>query len=101
MLRVLSHVAVLIPVRARASIHQFDKANLSFSETAGDQTLPAEPVVLAALHPVEGKRLITLFGEIEDFLRLGLHMKRRLKSPDPRREVAVVPAHSQMLPIEC
>src|SRR5688500_6599019 len=74
---VLGHVAVLIPIVAGTAIDQLDETNAPLGQAPGDKALPTEPVGLAALHSVEGERLVRFPCEVERLACFGLHVEGR------------------------
>src|SRR5687767_1576046 len=98
--RMLSHVAMLIPIVAGGSVDEFDETNAAFDEPATNETLPAEAVGLTALHSVEFESRIAFAGEIENFARFGLHVKCGFEGAHARSQFAVVAARGEVLFVE-
>ena len=82
----IGHVAVRVPVVARADIDQLDKPHAALGEPAGDEALPTEALRHAALEAVEAHGLVGLPREIEDLRCLALHAERGLERTQSGRE---------------
>jgi len=57
---VFRHVAVLIPVVAGGAVDEFDEADTTFHQAAGDKAGPPEAIGLSPFHPVEFKGGVAL-----------------------------------------
>ena len=91
-LLVIGHVAVRVPVVARADIDKLDESHAALGEPAGDEALPTEALRRAALEAVEAQGLVGLSREIKDLRRLPLHAEGGLERTQSRRERPVAVA---------
>ena len=73
------HVGVGVPVVGGTYVDQFDEADAAFRQPPGDETLPCEARVGAALEAVKLQGFIGFLRQIERLRRLLLHPVGRLK----------------------
>lgn len=100
MVGVLRHVAMLVPVVARAAVDDLDEPDAALRQPPRDEAFPAETFSLPGREPVEGERVFRLARKIKGVAGLRLHVEGGLERADPRRESLIVAPGLEVAAVE-
>ena len=97
---VVGHIAVRIPIVARAGVDQLQEPHTFLGQSPGHEALPAEPRGGLAIDAVELEGLVRFFTQVERFRRFALHAEGRLEGTDAGFEGPVGRAGFEVGPVQ-